>query len=1268
MAERGGSSLTLDPIVVGDGPDTEETGRTERRGEGSREALGSLARELAADPGEGEDRTQGSAPINSLARELSSDDDVVAPMAGGSRGQRPPQQREEEFANISEPIRPDRDTRPESTLNKVLAFADRPRAANAGALISLSKGGGLEEAGKAWMRGIQGEDHPLMSDLVFDVTQVARGHMEMGDAPSIRPVVESYQRLFSTGVRVETPEGETRSPFSLFTKGVGLNFLTGDRLALYERDTAKVDAFIATTMGIGMDLAIDPLSWSGIGITKRGVTTRAAQAAQESGQPMSREFAERLIEMEQRGDMTQWADTIAERLRQGQERMWVGAIPVPGKVSGAAVGTISQFIDMGKKLPLMTNLGRAFSTRFGLEGPLSRFKDLEDNLRGALALGKESAVLEGAAFNRRVSEISKQLTRETGVTFPTEVVGRTVTDLVENIKLSAAMKRTDYDEMISTMNFTDDLVEKTFMGVGRNRIRTENLDENVRALIGSNPEVQKLARTLRDKNDAQFAAEVASGIRLTKMGDNTRTIHRLQQALDNAPTGARQIRNPITGRMQATSTIRKRIQESQDSMRKQQDLDYFVHSLTPQARKVVEGRGKRRGRPGSTSYEHTANHLSAQHRKFEGKTIEEINRLAREGALPGYEGIRFKNGFFQDNPAFAQAVRDMRHRGTMSVVRFADDTKRQFGTYIDDTLSEGVRAEVRQLRDAANRADSVGDATAINPLTGREVQVSSLRQSIQRRIDKDADIPPGMEMSQNPLTEGYLFPREIRARIDAHYDAMLNPTSNGMFIDMYDQAQGWWKAWTLGIFPAYHSRNAVGNMWNNFVTGTNNPLVYKSAAELQQGQAGRIRTVDGREIDFDVIRDQLDNLGIKNRGFIGTDMEITLRNELGEGRWMSLSRDSQVLYYANRYGRAVENNARIAKFIDEVQKGADFQTAANNTRHALFDYSDLTQFEQQVAKRLMPFYTWSRKNIPLQAQAMLQRPGRYKAYDTVMQNIEANTEDPGEYALAGWMLENVPTRVRIDPEDGMPRYLMHGNLIPAADIMKMANDLDQIIKGDRILPRLFTDLLSPIVKTPAEQAFNFDMFTQQEIQSYPGQRNSFLGDSVEINPRVAHILRNIRALTTLDSMLPDEYRGLVPSNVRDQTPEEMLLHFMTGVRLYGVDIQQQRQFRQQELEREGARYQQEMMRELVFSETAERDLNRFYGRRRVHNLKSLLFDNQIEQINTILGHPAYSNRQKREFVDNIVGEQEGYMDYLKRLLSGKERPYETDPNDLEPMP
>jgi hypothetical protein len=61
----------------------------------------------------------------------------------------------------------------------------------------------------------------------------------------------------------------------------------------------------------------------------------------------------------------------------------------------------------------------------------------------------------------------------------------------------------------------------------------------------------------------------------------------------------------------------------------------------------------------------------------------------------------------------------------------------------------------------------------------------------------------------------------------------------------------------------------------------------------------------------------------------------------------------------------------------------------------LFDYQDLTDFEKRVARRVVPFYTWMRKNVPLQVGELAKQPGKYAAVGKLKNDIEAGNRERG---------------------------------------------------------------------------------------------------------------------------------------------------------------------------------------------------------------------------------------------------------------------------------
>jgi hypothetical protein len=93
----------------------------------------------------------------------------------------------------------------------------------------------------------------------------------------------------------------------------------------------------------------------------------------------------------------------------------------------------------------------------------------------------------------------------------------------------------------------------------------------------------------------------------------------------------------------------------------------------------------------------------------------------------------------------------------------------------------------------------------------------------------------------------------------------------------------------------------------------------------------------------------------------------------------------------------IEDYSRLAHFIDRIERSkfTDFERAAEDAaqyvRKFHFDYTDFTHFERNVASRAIPFYKWTRKNIPLQMALLFQKPGymlaQQKALNAISQGM-----------------------------------------------------------------------------------------------------------------------------------------------------------------------------------------------------------------------------------------------------------------------------------------
>ena len=73
---------------------------------------------------------------------------------------------------------------------------------------------------------------------------------------------------------------------------------------------------------------------------------------------------------------------------------------------------------------------------------------------------------------------------------------------------------------------------------------------------------------------------------------------------------------------------------------------------------------------------------------------------------------------------------------------------------------------------------------------------------------------------------------------------------------------------------------------------------------------------------------------------------------------------------------APERAVRIGTFLDELKRGSAPEAAAEAARRALYDYSELTDFEHRVMRKAFTFYAFMRKNLDAFFRGAVNNPER----------------------------------------------------------------------------------------------------------------------------------------------------------------------------------------------------------------------------------------------------------------------------------------------------
>ena len=134
-------------------------------------------------------------------------------------------------------------------------------------------------------------------------------------------------------------------------------------------------------------------------------------------------------------------------------------------------------------------------------------------------------------------------------------------------------------------------------------------------------------------------------------------------------------------------------------------------------------------------------------------------------------------------------------------------------------------------------------------------------------------------------------------------------------------------------------------------------------------------------------------------------------------------------WWARTMGDAAQGSEDYLRFAAFL-RGADMyglddggRAASLMVKATQFDYADLSRFEAEFVKMIIPFYTWTRNNVPLQMRAIIAEPGKIlKAIrvNDALADAFGDPDDPEE-PLPGYVRERFGWRVRKDilvgPED-----------------------------------------------------------------------------------------------------------------------------------------------------------------------------------------------------------------------------------------------------------
>ena len=310
----------------------------------------------------------------------------------------------------------------------------------------------------------------------------------------------------------------------------------------------------------------------------------------------------------------------------------------------------------------------------------------------------------------------------------------------------------------------------------------------------------------------------------------------------------------------------------------------------------------------------------------------------------------------------------------------------------------------------------------------------------------------------------------------------------------FDAVTSLFKRSVTGLFAPFHIRNYVSGHIQNFETlgiDVFNPkninIGQKIAYLMGRGAEMPAGTVElgGKTMKFkEVMKPFVDRFS--GDTFYNADFEMALKSgselksvaglfskeRLKETvKTVGLGQEAIPFKVGRAIGQFIEHQQKAVAYVTALGQGKAIPEALKLAEVAGFDYRALTKFESQIMRRIVPFYSFARKNIELQLKTLGENPQRINQVLRFFGNIGEPLTDEEKKNLPTYLQESIGVKLP-DTKEGLKQYISSfGTPIEA---------FTQLFGSNPILRAL--SMTNPLIKAPIEIGIGKDSFRQRDLK------------------------------------------------------------------------------------------------------------------------------------------------------------------------------------------
>jgi hypothetical protein len=187
----------------------------------------------------------------------------------------------------------------------------------------------------------------------------------------------------------------------------------------------------------------------------------------------------------------------------------------------------------------------------------------------------------------------------------------------------------------------------------------------------------------------------------------------------------------------------------------------------------------------------------------------------------------------------------------------------------------------------------------------------------------------------------------------------------------------------------------------------------------------------------------------------------------------------------------LDNYYRVATYVDGLKRGVGEAEAANLARRVAFDYNQATDFERNIMRKAVMFYSYQRQNQDLFWHTLLTHPSRVLAQLRTLRGMQQeNLGDDSELFLPEWLDGRMIAAFREPFQQGHIANAMRGEAtilpkLPIGDAIGLWQSVLGIVtERDPKAARDLASRTNPWVQAVFVLATNTDPHTGSPLEGY----------------------------------------------------------------------------------------------------------------------------------------------------------------------------------------